>query len=481
MEAPNAKRDVLDLFLTHVNKTLLVFKLYYFFYFAAFGSLFPLISVYFKQLGLSATQCGILVGSRPFVEFISAPFWGVVAERWKKGKVLIWISLICGLSFTLGVGFTRPVPEGCLVRGDYDNETVLKEPGDYGKQPEILVSDSKILYPKLIGQSPIRLIDKKILMRLNSDSSSLVIPVYSPIVYHEENIYQTFVVLIVLTVLGEFMSSPSLALADTAVLNYLKDDRENYGRQRMYGSVGWGLAMFCIGISLDQAIKFHHHPCGVPGEREKNYVICFTIFSVFMFFAMITATQMTFTYDDQSENMYFKVVKDKVSQTILGGKTKNRQQLINETDDPMHDARKDDEILEQQLSIKLDTTNYKPKVEDPYEEDYQINNFDLNVWIGALKTFKSIKLSSLLFLAWFMGFGVGIVFTFLFWHLQDIKGSPTLFGLASVINHISEVLAYFFSGKLIASIGMVSWILTVIVLIFNYTFMSTPLQTDKCH
>lgn len=136
----------------------------------------------------------------------------------------------------------------------------------------------------------------------------------------------------------------------------------------------------------------------------------------------------------------------------MGGKTKNRQQLINE-DDTFNDSRKDDEILEQQLSIKLDKTNYKPKVEDPYEEDYQINNFDLNIWIGALKTFKSIKLSSLLFLAWFMGFGVGIVFTFLFWHLQDIKGSPTLFGIASVINHVSEILAYFFSGKLIASIG----------------------------
>jgi hypothetical protein len=31
------------------------------------------------------------------------------------------------------------------------------------------------------------------------------------------------------------------------------------------------------------------------------------------------------------------------------------------------------------------------------------------------------------FLRW-MGCGVGLVFTFLFWHLQDLGGSPTLFG-----------------------------------------------------
>ena len=60
---------------------------------------------------------------------------------------------------------------------------------------------------------------------------------------------------------------------------------------------------------------------------------------------------------------------------------------------------------------------------------------------------------SVLFIAWFMGFGIGIIFTFLFWHLQDLGGSPTLFGVASVINHVSELLAYFFTGGLITRFG----------------------------
>ena len=68
----------------------------------------------------------------------------------------------------------------------------------------------------------------------------------------------------------------------------------------------------------------------------------------------------------------------------------------------------------------------------------------------------NVRIGSVLFLTWFMGFGVGLVFTFLFWHLQDLHGTPTLFGIASVINHISEILAYFFSKKLINAIGMTS-------------------------
>ena len=44
------------------SRELLVSKLFYLFFFAAFGSLFPLLGVYFKQLGMNALQCGILMG-----------------------------------------------------------------------------------------------------------------------------------------------------------------------------------------------------------------------------------------------------------------------------------------------------------------------------------------------------------------------------------------------------------------------------------
>lgn len=76
-------------------------------------------------------------------------------------------------------------------------------------------------------------------------------------------------------------------------------------------------------------------------------------------------------------------------------------------------------------------------------------------WVTVLNQFKDLKCASFLFVAWFMGFGIGLIFTFLFWHLQDYGGSPTLFGVASVINHISEIFAYFFSFKLIRQIGHV--------------------------
>lgn len=58
--APN----LLDTLPSNVNRTLLFAKLFYFWYFAAFGSLFPLMSIYFKQMGMGPSYCGILMGFR---------------------------------------------------------------------------------------------------------------------------------------------------------------------------------------------------------------------------------------------------------------------------------------------------------------------------------------------------------------------------------------------------------------------------------
>lgn len=73
--------DIIERFFGPTEHELIPVKSFYFFFYAAFGSLFPLMGVYFKQMGMNPGQCGILIGMRPFVEFLSAPFWGSYADR----------------------------------------------------------------------------------------------------------------------------------------------------------------------------------------------------------------------------------------------------------------------------------------------------------------------------------------------------------------------------------------------------------------
>lgn len=73
--------DLLERLFGNADHELFVIKTFYFFFYSAFGSLFPLMGVYFKQMGLNPLQCGLLVGVRPFVEFLSSSFWGGYADR----------------------------------------------------------------------------------------------------------------------------------------------------------------------------------------------------------------------------------------------------------------------------------------------------------------------------------------------------------------------------------------------------------------
>ncbi|XP_014478454.1 PREDICTED: major facilitator superfamily domain-containing protein 6 isoform X2 [Dinoponera quadriceps] len=631
------KSDILEYLFGAVDQELLTVKTFYFFFYSAFGSLFPLMGVYFKQMGMNAGQCGLLIGLRPFIEFLSAPFWGSLADRWQKGKIILLASLSCWIIFTLPLGFIQPPPTSCIVPGvnntfyleasnsreqrivkrstDLDelyypvNEDEYLEVAsnvvferlrrntddneiyDHAKRPDLLREVSRLgtsydiegngvrafdndaslaydlksnrvrrqaattdesdvedlRYKQLVfennGDPDAKTIDLEALQEKNRPADVLeykrfmknepitdgtvvpkkayvhtkarvkpppakvmvkrdvereqafleekeddaivqiddddeknanmflrrsrrnaihgsgelplsplsvtyatnynseenkgwVKPIFSSIVYRLPDIQKTFFLLLLLVIVGEFFSAPAITLADSAVITLLGEDADRYGHQRMFGSLGWGLAMFFVGIALDHSTAFPDHPCK-PDPREKNYTICFAIFSVLMGAALITATQINFKYDFMSAEP--EVVKPPAELT-------REEQLQNQ--------------LSQQLNLpglqdSSAAVDPKPQPPEGKTKMFAQTTKEIPEWITVLKQFKDLKCVSFLFVAWFMGFGIGLIFTFLFWHLQDYGGSPTLFGVASVINHISEIFAYFFSFKLIRQIGHV--------------------------
>lgn len=67
------------------------YKVVFFASYGAFGCLMTFIPLYFKQLGLSAAQTGLLVGLRPLCQAIGAPFWGIIADKYKQRKAILLI------------------------------------------------------------------------------------------------------------------------------------------------------------------------------------------------------------------------------------------------------------------------------------------------------------------------------------------------------------------------------------------------------
>ena len=141
---------------------LAVGKAFYLFFFSAFGSLFPLMGVYFKQLGMDAAQAGMLAGIRPMIEYLATPFWSKISDRFQKGKIMLLIAVASWIIFTLPIGFIHPPVVSCK----YWNGTnfLLKLPNSHSEgyvQPERRkrsvfdqYGDDMPLTPDTVGELP---------------------------------------------------------------------------------------------------------------------------------------------------------------------------------------------------------------------------------------------------------------------------------------------------------------------------------------
>lgn len=91
-----------------------------------------------------------------------------------------------------------------------------------------------------------------------------VSPTFSYTIFNRNDIRKVFFLFLLLIIIGEFFCCPSMTLADSAVLNLLgKENADQYGRQRMFASIGWGLTMFFVCLTLDHSHTFTNHPCRV--------------------------------------------------------------------------------------------------------------------------------------------------------------------------------------------------------------------------
>ncbi|CAG5130572.1 unnamed protein product [Candidula unifasciata] len=524
-------RDFIDSLFTVVNKDLLYCKLFYFFFFGAFGSLFPLLAIYFKQLGMNASQSGVLIGFRPFIEFLSAPFWGGLADKWRRGKEMLLFSLVCWIVFTLAIAFVQPPAHKCLTFNGTHN--LLEAP--LGRSRRFAKSNSESIFDKSLDSVPESIeytfdidssnrqhtmehastysfpkkativlpkdltpfyamsrcrrspqtVDTSKIANLNaSNVRGLVFNPHSSVVYQEDEVARAFFILLLLVVTGEFFSAPAITFADSVTLSFLGEDTQNYGRQRMFGSLGWGLAMFFVGMALDHSTTFPDHPCGKAHIREKNYTVCFAVFSVLMSCAFLAAMQFRFDHHKRENSALDVPGKIKAKfRRIFSKKTIDRERLVEEFSDDEHVvSQKDDgqanSYTDLEKGVEGSDLKINPAVKNDMVTDALTSPNSKNTdvmgaipfgsaeanysdqpffgrWIAVVKLLATYKYISVLFIAWFMGFGIGIIFTFLFWHLQDMGGSPTLFGVASVINHMSELFAYFMAGTFIGRYGHV--------------------------
>ncbi len=144
-------------------------KAAYFFYYAATASLLPFIALYYAQVGLSASQIGLLSGILPLVTLVSAPLWGGFADATRRHHALLLLAI--GGTIAAVLALSRTVSLQALI----------------------------------------------------------------PIV-----------------IVNAFFMAPIIPLVDSTVLTMLGERRSLYGRQRLWGAIGWGITAPVAGWMMDR-------------------------------------------------------------------------------------------------------------------------------------------------------------------------------------------------------------------------------------
>jgi len=495
---------------------LMVAKMFYFFFFSAFGSLFPLMGVYFKQLGMDAAQAGFLSGVRPIIEYLASPFWSGISDRFQKGKVLLMMAVASWILFTLPLGFIHPPVVSCKWYNSTSGKFMLKDPnlemsksvihipgiplptqkrlkrslelerGTDSNHFDIMPPPGHRLTPDTVDELPralpLTMDDKPKLTlagnrgtrryRQNNDHvpryrvkrediaanhrwsegdvkgkspqtidffkydakyrtyaghERWVSPRWNNEVFEQNGVNKAFFLMILLVIIGEFFSSPAIALADSAVLSILgEEEQDKYSSQRMFGSIGWGVTMFVMGMVLDHSRVFQEAKCQT-NEGQRNYNVCFFVFSLLMFIALFVGFMIPFKYKERPG--YNPKANNSMPMNNVGNGDQGHQKPMDQKD-KLKDMANKTKVFANQLRGMPD-------------------------FIAVFKLLANLRLLMCMLVALIMGAGIGLISTFLFWHLQDFGGTPTLFGIASVINHISEMCAFFLVTKVIGKIGHV--------------------------
>jgi PPP family 3-phenylpropionic acid transporter len=76
---------------------------YFLFVFFGFGVLFPLLGIYFEEIGLSGSQIGTIMSIGPIIAIFAQPVWGMISDHYQKPKAVLTLATF--LTGVAGLGY----------------------------------------------------------------------------------------------------------------------------------------------------------------------------------------------------------------------------------------------------------------------------------------------------------------------------------------------------------------------------------------
>ena len=291
-----------------INRALLPAKAAYFFFYFSYSSVTPYITVFMTAYGLNAEQAGFVLGARLFAQFFSGPLWGGLADKTRKYRFMLllqivlssiltftapWMPLVlpkqadtCGnsavgnqnntiqaTSITPHLLLTTKIPTSFVATTQLQNRTVpYSEKNNEGlstAMPTMTAMNSSALLPQNKSENSVKSPIQQVATGVPSSRQSLASNNKKKTKCSQVDMDKLFLLMVIwFALIGAFDGGIPLLIDNSVIDTIEKLGSSDFGKQRLWGAVGFGLAAFASGVGIE-----------LSGSKGPNY---FTMFYIFL-------------------------------------------------------------------------------------------------------------------------------------------------------------------------------------------------------
>ncbi len=191
-----------------------VLGMYYFAYFAYVGAYSPYITLYFKELGMTAAQIGLLYSIPQVMRIFGPSAWGHLADVSGRPQVILRVAAVCSLIAFAGMYWNG---------GGAGTWSVFWGGAAGSVTPAGVIGTARVAGAGAAAGA----------------GASGVLPAVS------------FAWLFAVLVAVHFFTSAQMPLVEAITLDHVRERPGDYGRIRVWGSVGFIAAVLGLGYLLD--------------------------------------------------------------------------------------------------------------------------------------------------------------------------------------------------------------------------------------
>ncbi|KAL7300046.1 hypothetical protein TKK_0007056 [Trichogramma kaykai] len=262
-----------------INRQQLPVKAHYFFFMAAMGPILPFLQVYGKQMGVSALVMGCINAVLPLLYLLAKPFSGYLVDRFRGWRKHIFMGLLAATSGCFVLMYLLPPLRGPVLpeSGVFSNEncldvtsctamnlTVTNSCSDDGRRSSCSwnCSQAGLFNASMYFSATVE-------ANISHTTSCFVDQDYPGVrcwandscsircddsAYESECVYSspTFLGFVVLMSFGLIGYNVCNSISDAVCFDVLGEGGQmSFGRQRVWGSIGFGIAALMAGYSVD--------------------------------------------------------------------------------------------------------------------------------------------------------------------------------------------------------------------------------------